>query len=336
MEKPVRQVSDLSLKFGTFNTRFLPWSLTGRSRAEELSRRVLDGAYDVIGLSEVFDNRVRRRLVANLASQLPHYISYLGGPSRFRANSGLMLFSRHPFAQIPYPLRVSGTVVASNDGGRNPWCEVAFAPFRHSRSTDRMAGKGVALARIVANGSPINVGVLHMQASYASDSRREAERKVKTRVRQLHQVRDVIRQALGEDKARDEEVVILGDFNIDGSRSRHEDAKHEWHNIFRVLKPGFSGAPLHDLWHDFGPADEPGHTYPVSALASRMDYVLWSPRISESSLRVEKVEVASNLVTATGAHLSDHLGVNAYFEAATAREGSPKEKRSISGFSVRP
>jgi hypothetical protein len=315
------------LRLGTFNAKFLPTVLPVRDRARRLAERVAASEYDLIAFSEVFDERARRVLVAELASQFPHNVAYLGSRRWLREDSGLMLFSRLPFDRLPRATNHRALKSsASNDGGATPWSEVAFLEFGDSADSDRLAAKGIAYVRATLEERPLNVFFTHMQASYWRDGPRGRRHKVEVRRRQLAEIRQFVLDVLGEERAHSENVIFVGDFNVEGDvrqRSAPElsNGVDEWSHMMDRLGSLFP-AGLTDVWDAHAPPGDRGLTYRVSEPRHRFDYVLLSGADPIRPLCVRGVAIADNLrdVSQLGAedsgatssgHLSDHWGLNA-------------------------
>ncbi len=298
-----------------------------------MARRIVEGGYDLIVLNEIFEEGARRDIVARLASHFPYYVEYLGSSKPFRQDSGLMLFSRLPFEPLPRPTRLQTTGArASVDGGNTAWTEVAFLEFDACADVDCLAGKGVGYVRVQLGGRPLNVFFTHMQASYRRDDVRERLRKIRVRGRQLAQVSRLIRAVLGQRRAGSENVVVLGDFNVEGRlelrrRARFRNGPDEWSHMLRVLREE-TGVELMDLWDRFVPPSDQGATFPVPNPVNRFDYILLNAADPLMPLCVQHVSLAHNLrmpptvlagwlPEAIAADLSDHIGVNADINRAT-------------------
>lgn len=185
-------------------------------RAEKIARRILEAGDhpDVVCLQEVFDGAARRRLIETLSPFLPFYAEPMETLLK-PGSSGLMTFSRFPFATLPL-------------------CHA----WRATGGTDRLAAKGLMI-------SVLDLGCLcHDTPSYAVVTNVHLQSGDHADVRgvQLRELRQAIIDAEAQvDEARKEEkrrvvqaevtsarppgpVVTLnlvgGDFNIARSSSR--------------------------------------------------------------------------------------------------------------------
>lgn len=108
------------IRVGTYNVQFLPSSvfLKPLSDADHIAARIKDGNYDVIALNEVFDEEARNVFIQRLGPAYPHRITKLYGSANHQEDSGLMLFSRFPFAPLPQPndFQVNTGVTSTNFG----------------------------------------------------------------------------------------------------------------------------------------------------------------------------------------------------------------------------
>lgn len=280
-----------SLRVLTYNLKMLPGLFGGGradlARADAIADALLDRDDDVVGLQEVFDEDVRRRLVDRLGARFPHHIEK-SGDDWFNEDSGLMLLSRRPF--------VAPTTFVE-------WsCK---GPFWTS---DRWADKGVQLARVaLGNGLEAVVANLHLQAAYGSDSYRSV------RDAQLGQLVRVLDRGLVHCHHPDAlAAIVLGDFNVVGGSDEHAD-------MLATLRSA------RDLWAVTHPSD-PGYTsdpdqntmVPAGRPKKRLDYILALDAIpgggpggttALASVEVSSIEVVR--FAARGASLSDHDAVAA-------------------------
>lgn len=307
---------------GTFNAKFLPRIISDRKRARLLAQRIAVSEYDLMALQELMDHGARNLLVAELAPRYPHYVAYVGSHKLGKVNSGLALFSRFPFEVLPdAAAHRAKKVRASNDGGSSPWHDVAFVEFDQCLDTDCLAGKGAAYVRVRLPDRPLNVFWTHMQANYPRDDAARRRKKVAVRRAQLQQLRRLMEETLSPDRVSREDVVILGDFNIDGALLRDPELG-EWQMLLEEIGAPFPSGIV-DLWQRYGPAGDLGLTFPVGQLGYRYDCIFLSRPRETGGLSVRRVALADNLRVAAGSggqgqggdgpgDLSDHIGVNAY------------------------
>jgi hypothetical protein len=230
----------------------LTW-LTGNKeenqvRAERLVARLLDSPYDVIVLNEVFDEDCRKAFMQGLGAAYPHRIVKLGAPETTELadldwtfvdraftfeDSGLMLFSKWPFAQPPLPhLPV-------------PW---SFLPYNAWATHDGMACKGSAAVTIRHPLGRIAIGFTHLQASYDGGPLEHAGVR-KAQMRQFGAVLASHAKATGATFA-----VACGDLNIQGAPgfAQHPDIP-EWTQTFATPGSGIWSDAFADGWFADGP-----------------------------------------------------------------------------------
>ncbi len=95
-----------SVRFLTANIQMVPSSFlasTSKQRSRQIADRVLASGYDFVVFNEAFDEDIREILIRRLRDTFPHFVSALGTPQPILEDSGLMLFSRFPFAPLPDP-----------------------------------------------------------------------------------------------------------------------------------------------------------------------------------------------------------------------------------------
>jgi endonuclease/exonuclease/phosphatase family metal-dependent hydrolase len=312
------------LRVGTFNARFLPYLMGTRRRARRLAQSILEYDYDLIALSEVFAERARSVLLEHLAQAYPFNVQYVGSRRRLRIDSGLMLLSKLPFTPLPEPDSYRPNALRAIASGVTPdWSHVWFVEYDDCCCSDCLAGKGAGYLRVSLYGRPLHVFFTHMQAKYDWHSARKHERTRNIRFAQIGQLTTLIRAALG-DRLADENVLILGDLNVDGGRTATGDrdaetGEHdEWAAMLDTLERVFPHG-IDDVWDRYAPVAQRGDSYPAWRPHARRDYVLLSAPDPEQSIRVTDVSMAHNLARPSAGrrhagsakgHLSDHLGIN--------------------------
>jgi hypothetical protein len=327
----------------------LTW-LTGNKeenqlRAERLVARVLDSPYDVIALNEVFDEDCRKAFMQGLGSAYPHMVVKLGPQETTELadldwtfvdraftfeDSGLMLFSKWPFAQPPLPhLPV-------------PW---SFLPYNEWATHDGMACKGAAAVTIRHPLGRIAVGFTHLQASYDGGPLEHA----KVREAQMRQFGAVL---ASHAKATDATfAVACGDLNIQGAPgfAHHPDIP-EWVETFDTPGSGIWSDAFADVWFADGPRHPIGHADaedlsdvgPTHNSGQRLDYVVsGTPElagagpiergrrlVAHHAMRALNLFVDGDLTPSAfateakaarggSANLSDHFGLNAILNRST-------------------
>jgi endonuclease/exonuclease/phosphatase family metal-dependent hydrolase len=255
----------------------IPPTDTAEERAGFIADNILASTfdYDVVGLCEVFDEDAREILRDRLRSRFPHIVAksdwdyvqveesspslstiglfwqwpLLGTPavsSSWRLeDSGLMLFSKFPFAQVPTS-GLSPAVVAAAAVLGYPVPAVApavsFFPFEDTAGNDGNAAKGVVYARLQPQfGDPMHVFLSHTQADSESLEEHRSERST-----QIAKVEKFIDICTGGAPFT-QEVFFMGDLNISGELESDAVAGKEWQADFgtagRLL-----GDAMVDLW----------------------------------------------------------------------------------------
>jgi len=321
---------------------------TAESRARAIARRILNSSfdYDIVALNEVFDEDAREILEDDLAAKYPNALikadvkdlalQAVGGAFVLTTNlllaaygisvlfstkledSGLMLFSRFPFATIPPPPGFE----AFYPGGI-PY--VFFLPYTVSKGDDEAAAKGAVFARImIGPGDPCDVIISHTQASYDSDDEHSS-----TRATQFLEVFGMVKTHIGLPMPQEREVIFMGDLNVEGA-FREAGVSQEWTSIFNT-PGGFFTDGIHDSWvyqqspgaFFSTPASHP-RAYPgpwdlglTTADSKRLDYILQRPPGGDR-LTTQHLTIAYELTTSNPAidgsvipYTSDHYALRA-------------------------
>ncbi|WP_426404922.1 hypothetical protein ACN9M0_35425 [Streptomyces sp. R-07] len=250
---------------------------TAAERAGFIADNILGSPfdYDVVGLCEVFDEDAREILRDRLRPRFPHVVTkcdwdYLqveeagarqtcgryaqcalfgipdvGGAWRLE-DSGLMLFSRWPFAQLGTGgLDVTVVEVSALLGYPVPAVvpAVNFLPYRNAVSDDRHAAKGIAYARIER--APAQV--YHFFLSHTQADSHTPEENRGTRSHQIADVERFIGTCAGPGLF-DGEVFFLGDLNIVGEPDAKADPDGEWRSYFHDSSGRLLTDRAADLW----------------------------------------------------------------------------------------
>ncbi len=309
----------MTLRIGTYNARFLPHLPSNARRARTLADRIRDGNYDLLVLTEVFSDRARRVLVEKLAHTYPWNVQYIGSNRLLRQDSGLMLLSRLPFQALPTSREHRHPRVRASATGTTPdWPHVWFVEYDDCCHTDCLAAKGTGYVRVTLEQRPVDVFFTHMQARYDYQGPRLQARTRDIRRSQLQQLAGMVGEALDANREPAAASIILGDLNVDGTRStvgggaQERTDGDEWRRMLEQLDGLFSGG-LADAWDRHVPGADPGYTFSTSDPHARRDYVLLSANDPALPLNVQHAALAYNLATSEGRfdhRMSDHLGIN--------------------------
>ena len=341
-----------SLRVVTYNVQMLPSTFsatTDPANATRIAERLKAGGYDVIALSEVFDEEAREAFLDELDGSFPYHVDYLSGGTAVNEDSGLMLFSRFPFKSLP-----DDTYRADNQSCQATSCSrVGFLEFQACHGDDCLAEKGVGFVRLKnpETGSPVNVAFTHMQASYTPatypdelEDEFDAGREFSTRADQTIDIKELLETTIGSNRLDSEQVIVMGDMNIDGDLANPDLGPGEYNkrNLYEwkermtsASNPNFSLLPIQDGWaFDNAPAHPSGNydrgitnltAWGASADGARLDYVLMNGEETRGCM--QHMTIAHNLryggtsvETGLGpegvgsggeSDLSDHYGVNA-------------------------
>jgi hypothetical protein len=247
-------------------------------RAKRITERIIAATepWDVVCLNEVFDEDGRELLEQRLDGVFPHYVrkadaddrlvgalelsaglklpgvlwglalGLLGGVTLLGScweDSGLMLFSRFPFAQEPTPQALLD--VAGQHGVTLPATlpVVAYLPYEDAAGNDANAAKGAVYARLVLpDETPFHLMISHTQADPLSAIGANAG----TRRKQLDAAMALLEQMLERPGPYEEEILFCGDLNVQGFPDA-DGLRPEWKALFDT--PGSSLTDvLQDAW----------------------------------------------------------------------------------------
>lgn len=308
----------------------IPPSETAEARAMAISENLLASShdYDVVLLNEVFDEDARDVFAGSLLGRWPFAVvkadfldvqvawpgkpfvginplalalglsgvSLLAGWASLGTpkleDSGLMLFSRWPFALQPLTDQLLSLLDPFAVSELTPlgFPIVGFMPYDDSSGSDAWAAKGLLYARIARDFThTYHVFASHTQA----DSERVSENAT-VRARQFFDAGDFVVESAGG-SIGNEHVFVLGDLNVAGGQANValDTTTREW--ATRFISPGVFANDLVDVWGreqcpggfpplpdgtpqgPYGPRD-PGPTAQVvySPPEQRLDYVLRS------------------------------------------------------------
>lgn len=231
----------------------IPPSETVVPRAKLISKNILNSRhdYDVVCLNEVFDEDGRDVFKSELLGRYPYAITkanfgnvevawpgkphipintsalywslsgvglaaslaLLGTPKL--EDSGLMLFSRWPFALRPLDEQLLNLLspLAASELTPLGFPEIGFLAYADSTDNDAWAAKGMIYARIQRPaGRTYHVFASHTQADSKVISENQDERRL-----QFAAVAQFVQSAVGRPPV-DEAVFMMGDFNIPGGQ----------------------------------------------------------------------------------------------------------------------
>lgn len=311
--QPARAVVGQTYKILSYNAGGLPETpfsdkLYGEydagHRGNVIGQMIIDGGYDIVVLSEVFDESMRTSLINTLHPTLPFHVDKLYNqfPGNVLEDSGLMVFSRFPFAPLASPpAPVSECHMAYWSAGQ---CSAAFHTFSGSTFPDFLSDKGVGWARFSnpVSGRLVNVFFTHTQADYPEPIIDAGGFKVTitkaqseaARASHIDQIIRFMNDWAPQSKIADE-TFLMGDLNII-AKSPEYTAK--------VAAGGFATIGLEDPWMLRTSPEDEGFTWsPLNSVhpddtdEQRLDYTLFRP-----GRRYE----AGNLLSASDARAALH------------------------------
>lgn len=325
-------------------------SETAEQRAKLIAQNVLTSAhdYDVVCFNEVFDEDARDVLIGELLKRYPYAvtkadvggvevawpgkpilpinpvalllavtgISFIGswltlGTPKLE-DSGLMIFSRWPFALEPITEAMSDLLDPRALSEFTPigMPRVGFTPYRASTGGDAWAAKGLFYVQIERDKQhTYHVFGSHTQADDHSLGEHQSQRQG-----QMGEVGTFIEKCVGPPPFA-KEVFFLGDLNINGGQANLPVAPEtqEWHDRFATSGP--LSDELIDAWGRYQCTGAPGlrdrgTTAPTvyAPAEQRLDYLF---RSANSGLAVQHLyidyELASVPPGVNGvSYLSDH------------------------------
>ena len=243
-------------------------------RAKRISEIIKAGQYDIVALSEVWDNpfpngSMRDEFLAELSAMYPYHVDQLGGSGLpGSVDSGLMLFSKFPFVTL-----------AASSGSQECFppivlkCVAAFHEFDASAGEDGLAAKGIGYVRVSNPRADRETDVFftHLQADPRTCVPEPPGCGRRARAEQVDEAIDFINAwAPPYDQKRD--AVLLGDLNI-----QHQDDAGKNTNEYQALiadpTSGLASIGFADAWLSTSRKD-PMSTWTASP-NSKIDYILY-------------------------------------------------------------
>ncbi len=308
-------------------------------RAVKIAESILRADADVVVLNEVFSDDIRDILVDMLRTEYPNFVAklesdvvpegYIGplawiedilpeGVTSYTLppiGSGLMIFSRVPFAELDKGMNelcsdVDCAMWGENDGHELKEKEVGFLRFDACTGLDCMASKGVGVVKLDTPAMPTYVAFAHLQADGGHDDERE---------KQLGTVSTLLHEVASKQDLESSPVYFLGDLNIEGDSS-------EWADRFDpagVSGDGFfacgndrpcnhdTGRVLTDAWGFETSPKDPGNS---GQGGNRLDYIFHNHL--EERLCMQHVMLPYFALEDGESWYSDHRAVMGEFAAA--------------------
>ncbi|MFE6814784.1 endonuclease/exonuclease/phosphatase family protein [Streptomyces sp. NPDC057675] len=203
-------------KVMTYNIQGLPllamdqadaYGMVEEDRAHKIADKVLHDNYDIITFNEAFDEDMRKTLVDDLSGTYPYNIPFIdadGVGTPGAEDSGLMLFSKFPFENLPEKEMSNPRDACIGQVGDD--CKAYFHLFPRATGSDLLSDKGVGYARIknTVTGRPLDLYFSHTQAFNTSQD-------VIDRADQLKRIASFAERT-SDPQTRDS--IIMGDLNV--------------------------------------------------------------------------------------------------------------------------
>lgn len=297
---PASARQPLELKVIAFNTHLLPRIALGLAgnrgqgacRAQAIGTRL--ARYDLVGLSEVFDDERRTELIGRLqqvSGDAFHQVWYPRPRGGGFANSGLLLLSRFPIE--------SHHLLTYRHASRF---------LTHGFRADSFASKGAIHARIRLGGEPaalVDCFLTHLESRSAA-----------ARARQLED----LARFIAEHSSPERPAILMGDLNVaaDFPIEAGEHGEHGESPYVRLLATlRSSGVDWNDVWSALDNRAGGTSAPETEHGGRRIDYVFVSApcRAASHALRPKRVAVERFIdpQLAEGT-LSDHAVVECLLE----------------------
>jgi endonuclease/exonuclease/phosphatase family metal-dependent hydrolase len=289
-----------TLKVITYNVQFLPGPAAfANKRKNPLYRAeavgTLLGQFDLVGLNEVFEQRPRDLLLAQLRTAWGDNYQeiVIPKPDDMRFMGGLTIAGRSEFLATHYFLYSQASSVE-----------------KYGFNADGFAAKGVLYARVWRGGKTpktefVDVFITHLE------SKDSAIREV-----QYGELADFVR----EHADANHPTIVMGDMNTRGNPSYQERQDSPYNLMMKTYNAARHERSFVDLW----PALHPGvlggtNEQESSEIGNRIDYILLSnPPAGHSRLEPKSIRVNGYLDPKVVA-LSDHSAVEADLEWVDAK-----------------
>jgi endonuclease/exonuclease/phosphatase family metal-dependent hydrolase len=309
-----REVASETLQVASYNVQFVTPDLplvrhtlrewpghkpNVTARAEAIAARL--ACFDVVALQETINDQRRRELFDRLE------LAGRGCGKRSRLPSGRMFaFVDGPDVEDGSWLPLVGDELAL--ASRLPVVAASSHIYRAAAEQDALAAKGVLHTRLAHRADGVtDVFVTHLQAGHEHGE---------VRRRQIEELGSFIRR---EVNGAADPVLVLGDFNVRGSRVDRLDPGSDYHFMLRTLEAAVAPRRLADAWlatHVADPETDSGtkpRVLPDGTLRpheERVDYLLLAG--AAATPRSVRIDFFPSDLVVDGApvgHLSDHAAL---------------------------
>lgn len=280
-----------TLRILAYNVQLLPLEQLNKRpddayRTTELGRRL--AAYDLVGLSEVFQPQRRGELVDALRTAWRPQFHTASAPEWERTpwglDGGLLLVSRLPITASHWRAYGNGS-----------------SPLEHGLGADGFANKGVLHVRLRRAAAADDRAELDLFLTHL-ESRESARR---------DEQYALLADFLAEHVAAERPILLLGDLNTNGGRRAMDDGDSQYRRLLAGLEK------IRPTWLDVGATIAPTHwgTMPADEVerAHRIDYIFVANPPDGDDLRVRATHV-ERFADPRVKFLSDHAAVEATLE----------------------
>jgi endonuclease/exonuclease/phosphatase family metal-dependent hydrolase len=289
------------------------------ARAREIAARL--ACFDIVALQETINDRRRRELFDRLEAAG----RACGKPSRLRSGR-MFAFVDGPRVEPDGPwLPLAGDELAL--ASRLPVVAIQGHIYAHAAGVDVLAAKGVLHARLVRGAHDlVDVFVTHLQAGREHGEVRRA---------QIEELGSFMRDTMN---GTADPVLVLGDFNVRGSRVDRQDPGSDYNLLRRTLDAAVAPRRFADSWlatHPDDPETDSGTKPRVLADGTRrpheerIDYLfLAGPAATPRSVRIDFFASGLMVDGAPVGPLSDHAALLAEI---SWRSTLPPPRLAVSG-----
>jgi endonuclease/exonuclease/phosphatase family metal-dependent hydrolase len=279
-------------------------------RAAAIAERL--ACFDIVALQETINDQRRREILDRLE------MAGRGCGETSRLGSGRMF----EFVQGPDIEQGSWLPLVGNEltlASRLPIVRTDTHIYQHAAEEDVLAAKGALHVRLARGEDTIDVFVTHLQAGDEHGAVRRA---------QIEELASFIRRAAD---GGDNPVLVLGDFNVRGSRVDRQDPGSDYNFLRRTLDAAVAPRRFADSWlatHADDPETDSGTKPRVLADGTlrpheqRVDYLfLAGAAAAPRSMRIDFFASGLTVDGAPVGNLSDHAALLA--EIAWSRTPQP-------------
>jgi endonuclease/exonuclease/phosphatase family metal-dependent hydrolase len=280
-------------------------------RAEAIAERL--ACFDIVALQETFNDQRRREILERLETAG----RACGRPSRLPSGR-MFAFAEGPDIEGGAWLPLVGNELTL--ASRLPIVRTGAHVYGHAAEEDVLAAKGVLHVRLARGDDTIDVFVTHLQAGAEHGAVRRT---------QIEELASFIRR---EADGGANPVLVLGDFNLRGSRVDREDPGSDYNFLRRTLDAAVAPRRFADSWlatHADDPETDSGTKPRVLADGTvrpheeRIDYLfLAGPSAALRSMRLDFFRSELMVDGAPVGDLSDHAALLAEISWSSATGAS--------------